>query len=305
MTRGNAIAFWAFVALLWFAPLGTPHLFDPDEGRYAEIPREMVASGDWVTPRLDGIKYFEKPALQYWTTAIAYELFGEHAWSARAWSALCGFLGLLLTYALARRLYDARVALAAVLVQAGALLYLGLARITTLDMSLCFSLQIAMSALALLVHALGPRASAVRPGPGASSALPWLLGLGVALAVLSKGLVGILIPGAVGALFMLAYLDARLLLAARLWWTLLVLVVIAAPWFLLVSLRNPEFAHFFSSFSTSSATSAALDSIAISRGGSSSRCSSPDSCPGVRGYHARSRAHGALHVAASVPRGCC
>ena len=79
---------WLILALLWFGPLNTPHLFEPDEGRYAEIPREMVASGDWVTPRLDGIKYFEKPALQYWATAAAFTAFGQHAWTARLWSAL-------------------------------------------------------------------------------------------------------------------------------------------------------------------------------------------------------------------------
>ena len=69
--RAAPAPFWLILALLWFGPLNTPHLFEPDEGRYAEIPREMVVSGDWVTPRLDDIKYFEKPALQYWATAIA------------------------------------------------------------------------------------------------------------------------------------------------------------------------------------------------------------------------------------------
>jgi 4-amino-4-deoxy-L-arabinose transferase-like glycosyltransferase len=134
----RALTLWLTAALLWFGPLNVPHLFDPDEGRYAEIPREMVASGDWITPRLDGIKYFEKPALQYWATAVAYRLFGEHAWSARLWPALCGYLGLLLTWLCARELYDERSALFAVIIQASSLLYLGLARITTLDMSLTF-----------------------------------------------------------------------------------------------------------------------------------------------------------------------
>src|SRR3984885_3605230 len=138
-SRRTSAVFWLGLALLWFLPLNSPHLFDPDEGRYAEIPREMVASGDWVTPRLDGIKYFEKPALQYWATATAFTLFGQHAWTARLWSALSAFLGLLLSFALARRLYDARTAQLAVIVQASSLLYLALARITTLDMSLCFS----------------------------------------------------------------------------------------------------------------------------------------------------------------------
>jgi 4-amino-4-deoxy-L-arabinose transferase-like glycosyltransferase len=241
-TRPAAIARWLILALLWFAPLNTPHLFEPDEGRYAEIPREMVASGDWVTPRLDGIKYFEKPALQYWATATAFTLFGQHAWTARLWSALSAFLGLLLTFALARRLYDARTAQLAVIVQASSLLYLALARITTLDMSLCFGLQLCMCALALLAQ---QRAKVPSSASSAAWHLPVLLGIGIALAVLSKGLVGILIPGAVAGLYVLWRRDWSLPLRAQPWWSLLALLVLAAPWFVVVSLRNPEFAHFF------------------------------------------------------------
>ncbi|MDH4284194.1 MAG: phospholipid carrier-dependent glycosyltransferase, partial [Gallionellaceae bacterium] len=79
------------VAVIWFGNIEYRHLIEPDEGRYAEIPREMVASGDWVTPRLNDLKYFEKPPLQYWATAIAYTLFGEHHWTSRLWTALTGF----------------------------------------------------------------------------------------------------------------------------------------------------------------------------------------------------------------------
>jgi 4-amino-4-deoxy-L-arabinose transferase-like glycosyltransferase len=231
--------FWLLLALLWFLPLNSPHLFDPDEGRYAEIPREMVASGDWVTPRLDAIKYFEKPALQYWTTAIAFEVFGEHPWTVRLWPALSGFLGLLLTWALARRLYDTRTALLAVMVQASALLYIAMARIATLDMSLSFSLQLAMSALVLLartrhrqrqpaqvamaaVARRGRHARSTDQGIGRNSD-PWSRGspvhpdssrLGFAAAF--ETLVHAGSSGSGGA-----------------------------PWFVLASQRNPEFAHFF------------------------------------------------------------
>ena len=240
--RSGAILRWLILALLWFGPLNTPHLFEPDEGRYAEIPREMVVSGDWVTPRLNGIKYFEKPALQYWATAAAFTVFGQHAWTARLWSALSAYLGLLLTFALARRLYDERTAHLAVIVQASSLLYIGLSRITTLDMSLCFSLQLAMCALALLAQ---QRAKVPSSATEAPWQLPLLLGIGIALAVLSKGLVGIVIPAAVAGLYLLWRRDWSLPLRARPWWSLFALLVLAGPWFLLVSQRNPEFAHFF------------------------------------------------------------
>ena len=72
------VALFLACFLVWFVGLEYRGLFMPDEGRYADIAREMLDSGDWVTPRLNGIKYFEKPPLQYWATAAAYEMFGEH-----------------------------------------------------------------------------------------------------------------------------------------------------------------------------------------------------------------------------------
>ena len=223
--------------VLWFLPLGSYRLLDPDEGRYAEIPREMVASGDWVTPRLNDLRYFEKPPLQYWATALTYETFGQHEWSARLWAALSGFLGLLLTGWIGTRLYGALTGALAALVQGGALLYLGLARISTLDMGLTATLELALVGLLLLVQR-GRSDEGTRLGA-------LLLAVGVALAFLSKGLVGVLIPGAVAGCYLLLRRDWSLLLRARPWWTLLALALLAAPWVMLVEQRNPGFAQFF------------------------------------------------------------
>src|SRR5260221_3747506 len=93
LSRGALIALMVAFVLIWSCGIEQRRLLHPDEGRYGEIPREMVASGDWVTPRLNGIKYFEKPALQYWITAAAYETFGVHHWTARLLPALAGRLG--------------------------------------------------------------------------------------------------------------------------------------------------------------------------------------------------------------------
>jgi len=223
--------------LAWFAPLGAYALYNPDEGRYAEIPREMVASGDWVTPRLDAIKYFEKPPLQYWATASAFEIFGEHEWTTRLWGALCGAAGIGLAGWLARRLYGPLAGALAAALLGGSLLYAGLGHLATLDMGLCFALQLAMTGLALLAAPVG--------AGGAPRAGPWLLAAGVAGAFLAKGLIGLLIPGVVALLYMMIRRDWRLLLRAKPWWSVLALAVLAAPWVLLVSDRNPEFAHFF------------------------------------------------------------
>src|SRR3954468_7894983 len=76
-----------FGALFLFR-LGSHPLTNPDEGRYGEIPREMVATGDYLTPRLNGVNYFEKPPLVYWTVALCRNLFGAGEWSMRLTPAL-------------------------------------------------------------------------------------------------------------------------------------------------------------------------------------------------------------------------
>ena len=94
----------AFSAV-WFSNLEYRKLVNPDEGRYAEIPREMLASGDWVVPRLNNLVYIEKPPLQYWATAASYELFGTNVWAARFYTGLCGLCTVLVTVGLARGLW--------------------------------------------------------------------------------------------------------------------------------------------------------------------------------------------------------
>lgn len=97
LKRTTVLLLLAVFALLWFGNLDYRKLVRPDEGRYAELPRQMAVTGDWLTPRLNGIKYFEKPPLQYWATAAAYRMFGEHEWTVRLWPALTGFVAVILT----------------------------------------------------------------------------------------------------------------------------------------------------------------------------------------------------------------
>src|SRR5450759_2799299 len=86
--RSWVLLLLAIFTLVWFSTLEYRKLIKPDEGRYAEIAREMALSGDWVTPRLNGIKYFEKPPLQYWATAAAHAVFGRHHWTAVSYTPL-------------------------------------------------------------------------------------------------------------------------------------------------------------------------------------------------------------------------
>ncbi len=92
MTSRSQFLLAALAAIIWFSLLGYRDLFEPDEGRYAEISREMVTSGDWLTPRLNGFKYFEKPALQYWATAAGFVVFGESNATARLWHKANSFI---------------------------------------------------------------------------------------------------------------------------------------------------------------------------------------------------------------------
>src|SRR6202048_4812121 len=91
--------------VLWFALLGQRPLFDPDEGRYAEIPREMLSGGDWVIPHLNGLVYLEKPPLQYWLTALAFRGFGMNEFTARLCTGLAGYLSLVTVFFFGRKLW--------------------------------------------------------------------------------------------------------------------------------------------------------------------------------------------------------
>src|SRR5258708_3985194 len=124
--------------------LGSSSLPNPDESRYAEIPREMLATGDWVTPRLNGVNYFEKPPLVYWAVAASQGVFGANEWAIRAVPALFALGGVLLTYAATRRLYGRNAGLAAGFVLATALLYFALARILLLDMAVSVLMSAAL-----------------------------------------------------------------------------------------------------------------------------------------------------------------
>jgi len=135
------------LALAWFGTLALRPLYKADESRYAEIPREMVASGDWITPRLNGFKYFEKPPLQYWATAAFFELFGDKDWAARLWAALTGFAGVLLVLAAGNRLFRPPAGYFAAAVLAGSPLYVVLGQVSTLDMGVTFFLTAAVLAL--------------------------------------------------------------------------------------------------------------------------------------------------------------
>ncbi|WP_211474047.1 glycosyltransferase family 39 protein [Collimonas humicola] len=223
--------------IVWCYMLGARTLVPTDEGRYAEMAREMVATGDWITLRLNGIKYFEKPPLQTWMNALTFELFGLGEWQARLWTGLCGLLGVVLVAFTGSRVFSPRVGFFAALVLGSSFLWAGLGHINTLDMGLSGMMAIALCALLL----------AQRGDISNGEQRNWMLlcWAGMALSVLSKGLIGLLIPGAVLVLYTLFSRDWPIWKRLHLVLGLILFFAITVPWFVLISLKNPEFPQFF------------------------------------------------------------
>ncbi|SMC29276.1 4-amino-4-deoxy-L-arabinose transferase [Andreprevotia lacus DSM 23236] len=229
-------------AVLWFGTLGYRKLITPDEGRYAEIAREMVVTGDWTTPRLNGVKYFEKPALQYWMTAASFEVLGESEFSARLWPALTGFAAVLVVFATLRRLYRRDPDGEAIAWSGAALLgscvwWIGNGHFLTLDMGVS-----AFLTMALCGFIWGQQDDA-SPSENRNAMLAaWAA---MALATLSKGLIGLVIPGAALFFYTLWTRDWQVWVRMHFAKGIALFLAITAPWFVLVSMRNPEFAQFF------------------------------------------------------------
>jgi 4-amino-4-deoxy-L-arabinose transferase-like glycosyltransferase len=222
------------VLLLW--RLGSAPLLNPDEGRYAEVPREMIASGDWVTPRLDGVPYFEKPPLGYWFIAACESVLGPGEWSVRACPAVFALAGILATYWAARRIYGRDAGFWSAIVLGTSLLYLGLGHVVSLDMPLSVLMSVTLFCFLL----------AVREPPGARRR--WLfygLYAASALATLTKGPEGFLVTGAVMFLWLVLFRQWGRLLPMHLAGGIALFLAVAAPWFVLVARRNPGWAHFF------------------------------------------------------------
>src|SRR3990172_13095445 len=131
----DVVLLGALITLLFGFMLGSRPLTTPDEGRYSEIPREMLINGDFVTPRLNHIIYLEKPPLFYWIQAGSLKLLGNNLWATRIPNALIALLGCLLVYVTARQLFDRRTGILASLILATSLLYFSIAHLITLDMT--------------------------------------------------------------------------------------------------------------------------------------------------------------------------
>lgn len=226
-----------FCAIPFLLFLGNIPLIDPDEGRYAEIPREMLERGDFITPTLNYVKYFEKPPLLYWLNAASMKLFGLNEFAARLPSALSGLATVLVTYIIALQLFNRRTAIFAALFLATAAGFVIQSRIILTDMLLTFCLTAALGAF---IIAAG-REEWRRDGESV-----WhTFYIFCALAVLTKGLIGIVFPAGIIFFYILITGEWRILKRMQIPTGMTLFLALTTPWFLAVSLKNPEFARFF------------------------------------------------------------
>ncbi|MDA8163601.1 MAG: phospholipid carrier-dependent glycosyltransferase [Desulfobacteraceae bacterium] len=232
---------------VYILPLGVRPLFVPDETRYGEIPREMIATGNWVVPHLDGLRYFEKPVLGYWLNAWSLLLFGKNGFAIRFPSALAVGLSALVIFLLVRRTLlqqggEEPHEMGHRLPSIAALAFLvcfevaGVGSFAVLDSLLAFFLTGTMAFFFL----------ATGCPPGSRQEKSWLLAAGVCcgLAFLTKGFLALAVP----VVTVVPYLwwQRRFRDVLRLsWLPLLTALVVSLPWSLLIQSREPDYWRFF------------------------------------------------------------
>lgn len=225
-----------FFLAAYILPLGCRPLLAPDEFRYAEIPRAMLQSGDWVSPRLLGIRYFEKPALGYQLTAAAMAVFGENRFASRLPSALAaGLTALIVAVYLKRRTGNLQIARLGALMWLGAGLVYGIGTFAVLDMqTTCFL------AFGMLTYHM-----ALFEEPRRTRwALLALSGGSFGLAFLTKGFLAFAVPG-VAILPYLIWSRQYKKIFTTPWIPLLAAALVALPWCWAINEREPYFWHYF------------------------------------------------------------
>ncbi len=219
-------------SLLFGMFLGLPNLSAPDELRYSEIPREMIVNQDYIIPTINGVKYFEKPPLFYWMQVASIKVFGLNEWSLRSATALMGLIGVIATYLFGRRIYNRKTGWFAGIILSSMSLYFAMAHVITLDMTVSVFMTIGLYAFFLAIKSK-------------SFTLLCLGFFSAAAAMMTKGLIGIMLPGLIIALWLTFFRQWH-----RLNWRHMIIglglfLVLVTPWHAVAQLRAPEFLHFY------------------------------------------------------------
>ena len=245
---GWAVLILATLYVCYFSHLGAIGFVGPDEPRYAWIARDMAETGDWVTPRLYGKPWFEKPPLFYWGAAVCFKVFGVSEAAARLPSAISSLLATLALSWLALRLYGAETAHWLLLLLPTTVGMIGFSHAAATDMPFSGMLTIAMVCAAVVLRVDPAEAGGASPAP-TNRAAHWaaliLFGVFLGLAVLAKGPAAIILCG--GAVFFWALFSKRWRDAFRLFHpaAFAAFCLTALPWYILCARRNPEFFRVF------------------------------------------------------------
>ena len=234
VSRRAVALFFLSIAIVYYSALGTIPLLEPDEGRYAEIPREMLAKGDFVTPRLNGVAYLEKPPLFYWGNALSMAVLGETEFAARFFTATVSIGGVLLTWWMGASLAGWRTGLFSAMVLSTCLYHYFVGRLNTIDMTLAVTMVLAVFPAYLYLSGKRERRRYLH-----------LSYAGAALAFLAKGLIGIVFPAAILLLWILLSRRHRDIGKAISLPGIVLFLAIALPWVILVQRANPDFLWFF------------------------------------------------------------
>lgn len=237
MTLGRPFLVAAVVGylLVFVLPLGLRPMAMPDETRYAEIPREMLLSGDYITPRLNGLRYFEKPPLGYWCNALAMVVFGENRFAGRFPSAAAAGCSALLIFLLVRRF--ARDPLQVSITPVAFLISVevfGLGIFSVLDGLFSMFVTATLTAFLFAYHAQG----------GRRNVFLTLMGVSCGAAFLTKGFLAFVVPAIVIAPFLVWERRWRLLFTMP-WLPLLTSAAVVLPWAITIHFHESDFWNYF------------------------------------------------------------
>ena len=216
----------------FFYGIGDYSLKEPDEGRYAEIPREMNELHDYVVPHLNYVRYFEKPPLLYWTTAASFKLFGTNEWAFRFPNALCAFLCVIFLYFFIRRWFNEQMAFLSSVILITSFSFLAMARIVTTDM--LFTLWLFLSLLLFYGYYREKKSFFI-----------YLFYVAIAAATLAKGPVALILMGGTILIFLFTERNFHFITEMKLIKGLAIYLIITLPWIIAISLREKEFLYFF------------------------------------------------------------
>lgn len=225
-----------FLGILFFGTNAVRPLANPDEGRYSEIPREILENGDWVSPRLNGVLYFDKPPLFYWLQAAALKVGGLNERAARFWPAAFALFGCVGVYLAGNFLFNRWIGIIASCILSTSLMFFTISQLVILDMSVSVFIS-----FALLSFLLGVKE------PSGTHRRGWFLAfyLFLALAVMTKGLIGLVIPGAIIFLWALVMNRWKKLFPCYVWLGVPLFLLVAAPWHVLAWMKHPDFAWYY------------------------------------------------------------